>query len=1572
MTHPDVSLEKGNFGVFTRTDVAYRASMIPGRLTALADLELPDKSSLHTITGFLNLNEGDDTIAPDIEFPLVKNERWPIYFKAVLLMATTDSMPLPLTDKFQYNGTKYTSLVGRFYTQHRKFHRVMSVAAVNMLKNALIWFDYKALINARVTGTLAQYRKFDAILRTILDNVATANDRHHYIAIPLTNTPVTPSIIEPAFSEIKQSTVRIHNDPSFDFLIHLLGYVQGSRKPIPAKPYPTDAAFWKKNKEEAPELNSTSLFMRIPEETRRAINIVLYAGDKCIIYNLGDLADFSAATAGFTKRVLKHINILKMANDSDEAEHDMLTMDDDALDKHIADRAPKDDETDGKPSEFSSDVGVAPETPDEATPQSVDAPAVVTPSTTPDVKEKPTGAIGGPKPKTTITPTPKAKAPPPKAFAAPDKKLLVRHMHTEIAKHTQKIPTTDKERTERKLETLLNRHMAAEIGGHPIGYHLTSDAEKPINSAELDFLHDQLPEKSQANSTITEFDPSYIKNMNTRDIAVTLASFARQGMYISSIDEKRIYTHLDRRTEYKVTYTDIDGKNHSVPFSIPDVDENGMMLSNGILTRMVPQMINVPICKISPTRVSLASNFNKFLVERHTSVRNSYSNYISSYLLQLRSATVSDENPTGLLKLSMGRFVITEEVLPYEYTALNQKIVSTDFAGYSLVFDYPHRLDALPKGVTDKAVIALEEVNGVYCGTDAAGNLLFWDMHDHIHVLKKDGEQIETFRDFVALLSNVFTPLGFPPPPAVAEWVTLKIQNLSIPLVIAMGYHIGLTQIIKDTGAKTRVVEKGTRVNLEEDELAIPFADCTLVVSRHPFTGYLILAGLAKYNLKKYTLSQFEDQDVYFRLFQDVGIRTNFLVGVEHFFIFFLDPTTLDVLSRMHEPTTVTGLLYRATQMLSTMEFVEASSMVHHRIRGYERFSGTLYNEIARGLADYLARKGQKRSFSVHPEAVYQRIVQDSTNNMVDNTNPVYEIKEKSHLSHTGAMGRTSRAFTTTDRRYPADGLGILSEATPDSGKVAITAYAPIDPRIANIRGMLTPYKKGDKLDATNLFSVAGNLMAGTHQDDPKRANYTSIQLTHHVPNTNSQVCPVRTGFERTIAHRVSDIFAHSAKDDGVVVDIDEKTKFIKVQYVAHKREVGDKLHTPYPASKIDALRNEKQPFGIVIPASRVNDYQIGQLFSVTDKTDAVVIERIKFARLEDVPDKAAAKAARDLEPALKSGAEDAVYYIRFMPETNVVDGVIECIPFGDQHTSVSGFYLKQEVVPNVTKGEKLKRGDIITYNKGFFSQDPYTKQVDWNHGRMATIALVEMSATLEDGCLIDSDFSKMMNMKPAHLRPVTVQNDSVIHSIVSVGTHVETTDLLCVVEAGDMFMSLGATSNDDVMLNSLAKLDRRAPKAKHHGEVVDIAIYYSCPRERLSPSILKLVKQQERAFREKQEFAKGSSSDGRLTSPGYLKPGTKHSGVEFTDTTVVIEFMIAEDIPAEAGDKLVVCSANKTIITAVTERPTFTKSGRRVDMTFSSVSIMARIVTSPFTVGIGSVNHRELRRQCVEEFFED
>lgn len=484
-----------------------------------------------------------------------------------------------------------------------------------------------------------------------------------------------------------------------------------------------------------------------------------------------------------------------------------------------------------------------------------------------------------------------------------------------------------------------------------------------------------------------------------------------------------------------------------------------------------------------------------------------------------------------------------------------------------------------------------------------------------------------------------------------------------------------------------------------------------------------------------------------------------------------------------------------------------------------------------------------------------------------------------------------------------------------------------------------------------------------------KRANYIGIQITHHVPNKNQEVLPIRTGMERTIAQRNTDVFASAAVNDGVVEDINEKAGLIRVRYADRPMLTSGKLDLPYPSSVIDTLRNKSTPLGIVIPGTLINSFQIGQVFSATDKTNVKVLERMRFKSLDEVPDKAAVKAApKGLAQKLKDGEEDSVYYLRLMPIPVKEEGEVDVVPFGVFHTAVSGSYVKQTVVPNVVKGEKFKKGDILAYNVGFFKPDNYTKQVDWAHGVLANVALIEMSATLEDGCMISRDFSTKMEMEPAHLRTITIENDTVIHSVVSVGDHVETTDFLCTVEAGDL--EAAAMSDDPEMVAHLAQLDRKAPRAKYPGVVEDIVVYYSCPREKLHPSILALVKSVEKRYRVKADFAKGTIMDGTIAIPGYVEPGSKYHGVEFTDNTVVLEFMIAENIPTEAGDKLVVCSANKTIVTAVADKPMITQSGKPIDVTFSTVSIMARIVASPYIVGIATPNQKAIRAGAVDMFF--
>ena len=108
----------------------------------------------------------------------------------------------------------------------------------------------------------------------------------------------------------------------------------------------------------------------------------------------------------------------------------------------------------------------------------------------------------------------------------------------------------------------------------------------------------------------------------------------------------------------------------------------------------------------------------------------------------------------------------------------------------------------------------------------------------------------------------------------------------------------------------------------------------------------------------------------------------------------------------------------------------------------------------------------------------------DSSTQTVETINPIHDIKSKSQLTYSGSGGRTSRAFVLGDRVFPKDGVGILSEASPDSGKVGLTSYLTANPLIKNLRGVYNPIEGEEKLHPSQMLSVVANLMPGVTQDD--------------------------------------------------------------------------------------------------------------------------------------------------------------------------------------------------------------------------------------------------------------------------------------------------------------------------------------------------------------------------------------------------------------------------------------------------------------------------------------------------------
>ena len=1562
--------EKLVYSYFFQHYVTSRLSQMPFRIIDIADVRLPTNSVLHLVDRLLE----PDTyqIAPDLEAPLIKNESFVVQMKFITEIPADDDPLFPVTERYRFQLARINSQINNFFQHHMTVRPIRSSPQkVLAQSNNLVVFNYNPLRSVILNGAVrnADYRRFDLLLRSMLHQVAQIDNRHQVIHIPLSSHVYTQRQLTPCFHKLDVSTLRIHDDPSYFFLIHLLGLYADAE---------------------------TSLFRLLDQPHLDRITVVLTCQSKAILYNLGDLKAIAKNNA-FYRNVLRHVTALKMT--AQELMADMpAVLTDDQFDD-IAGKMERDPT----------------KTPMHTASDSITQPTTVLPTpvqTPPSAKQPPWHATHTEI--TAVTPAPTAAAPAsnqsespqlvesavsvPHATVPSHQHVQPEHQSTGYAAHlvqsainraAQDPTLTDMQR--QRIPALLDRHMAVTLHGRSLGEWLTAPPPPPINPTEgLEHLRDQLADPSMAASSIHHMDRHYLTHVMTRHLAATLSSLVSQGMFINHIEQHTERSQLNRIQHYKATMTDATGRQHSVTFRLPEVAQDGTMLVNGIASRMTKQPVNLPICKISPTRVNLASAYNKTLVERSTYKANNFTRYIHEYVDSLRQ--------TKTLTATLGKSGGGGR-LPYEYTCVSSGYARLETSGMVLTFDHAGRFEVAAsapamEAVTDAGVIASaryatvgeliargrEKEHGVYIGylreNEKATGQLFMGMDNVITVVRgrmDEGGDADTQtyeRTTLVQLLQQQTGNVIPSPKMLTEWTELKILDRSFPLVFILGFHFGLTDTLQRIGLKYRTVPSGKRVSLGTTEIAVRFSDFTIVFDRYPITASLIACGLTRYDTQSYTMADFDNPDTYYRLLVDSDISANYLRGITSFFELFIDPITYDVLQRMGEPVTVRELLLRASEMLTDDHALEASAMANHRLRGYERFSALLYREISMTHARYSQQNGPRKGFSINPDAVFMSIVSDPTFSALDMINPVHDLKGQASITYAGAGGRTAQSFVVNDRRYPQDGVGVISEATVDSGKVAINAYTSVNPRLADELGMFTPAADVGTLTPTQVLSPAACLLPGVTQDEGRRAVMASIQLTHHVPSPNSEINRIRTGFEKVLPHLSGEIFACAAKEDGTVVSVDEKLGLIKLRYRPQPRVVSGKIVLGVSKVQTDYLRIGKSIY-IIRSGSSAGQYIVGSVLDAGSEFNVRVGEIIRFKDLDQVPgvDRMDKTERFNLGLKLSLKQEESVLYIRLDPVSKMEDPVVEVYSFGESFTAVSGFHLRQDIRANVVGGDAVKKGDIIAYNAGFFAPEHGTKQVAWKQGVGAWVAFMELAATLEDSSVISPEFGKRMTMAPAHVRRVTIDKKTIVHQMVGVGDHVETTDLLCVVEDSDLLA--GTLTDDPEDLAFLTELNRKAPRAKYHGRIAEVNVLYACDPLTMHPSLQTVLKKLLAPKVAKAQAVKDTSRPDLHLMPQRIPAGTKYGGIEFDEGTVVFEFTITEDLDAGQGDKIVINSANKSVIGSVVEKAPETESGIELDILFSGSSTYNRIITSIYVVGIGNRALIAAEKAAVSAYFD-
>jgi hypothetical protein len=418
--------------------------------------------------------------------------------------------------------------------------------------------------------------------------------------------------------------------------------------------------------------------------------------------------------------------------------------------------------------------------------------------------------------------------------------------------------------------------------------------------------------------------------------------------------------------------------------------------------------------------------------------------------------------------------------LPYDYTEIASGHVNLSTGAFKWTFDFDKRYADLSSSMA-QAVAKQEGKLGVFFGLGGTSDQVayFIDMRCIVtkyNVSTGTSERTCILDELVSVLQvslNQFT-----------EWVNISVLNKNVPIVLALCYRYGFMRILDYIGAHYNIYDVNERVSVSVTDIVLKFNDKKIVIKGTPKHVGLLFGGFSKFDsIREVSIEDMEERDIYFNMMQDLGLSINYLRGIDAMFDGFIDPITRDVLSQMGEPTNMRDLLIRATSLLTTTDHLDAASASNHRFRSYERMAGIVYNKLNDALFTYKNSGSAASKFSISPYEISQAILTDPLLRNVETLNPITAAKEQCGATHIGEGGRSSETFVVKDRQFTKDNIGIMSESTVDSGKVAIDVQLTVNPTITSARG-LTASKDVADLNPSNILSTTSLLMPFADRDD--------------------------------------------------------------------------------------------------------------------------------------------------------------------------------------------------------------------------------------------------------------------------------------------------------------------------------------------------------------------------------------------------------------------------------------------------------------------------------------------------------
>ena len=1045
----------------------------------------------------------------------------------------------------------------------------------------------------------------------------------------------------------------------------------------------------------------------------------------------------------------------------------------------------------------------------------------------------------------------------------------------------------------KRIEILKDKYKSIKIDGKPVT-EIIGNAKK-IQIEPSVSLGTKKPRTKDPNVTklnAINFQKSYVKNNYQPDIINAVRSLSVNKdvpLYITNIKVDDTSDQFNDRLTYQFTLEDQFKKKHELKFNVPKLDENGFMKIQGRTKYLKNQLIRKPVVKIGSDKVYITTQLNSYQVMRNGYTLNKVSEVVRRLITEYFSDNPNIRIERGDCSKNNVDYITTIEydILADKYYYLNINSESEYGEHVIIYFDQSVIREKIKEknintGFKDNVIppyilpIAINYTTNTLYSID----------------VRKDGSVSSTI---ISILQNTLND------PGISEFIEkvkvpkrricsmIEIQSKKVPLIALLGYLFGWDRVI--SYFPENQIEFSDKRKVNTNKLCIRFANGFLYYNQYPINGTILLNGLTQMNTEQYNYEDLNNPGLYIDFTQEKYGTRNIVKGWVTARESMLDMKTLQILEELGLPTDLCELFLYCNDLLVDNQVKSESDISNYRIRSNEIISQCLYQVLNDQYTTFKKRSGKKITMSIPIDSVMSKVYSTEILENYDCLNPVAEIRNMGLTTFKGPGGtKMEQAFTTKKRAYDPSYFGTFGISTPDNANAGIVKELTLNPKISNTLGFIEPQDKNN-FSLNDIGTIAEALTPFVNtKDDPSRIAFVSGQNNHVGGLMGSSLPCVRTGIEKTIQYQCGENFVHSAKQDGVISQVDE---------------VGKKVYVSYK------------------------------------------------------------------------------------------DGTKEVIDYNDKLLKNSDAF--NEAVYNcfVKEGSKIKAGDVIVADKRFFKIDPITGDLVYTQTANAMVAIMEGAYTEDDADLITQDFSEKLTMNFTKCKQISIMNahEATIIDYKKVGDHVMLGDPIFVF---DDTGALNETASDDaeedilddlfqgIDSNVLASMIHKTPKANLTGVIKDLKVYWTCPIDKMSPSVAKFVneyiKTHKRDIIDEEKFTGKTSKNRKIietTEVNKDKTDPRINGALVGLEGIVIEYYIGHEDQMGTGDKIALNSSLKTINSTVVPKgkEPYTQSGNKLDGIFSWISINARMVESIWYQFLGTILYKftkKTARDFLKEIGED